>query len=244
MSKPADMIWGSINFDYSKWYPFCIKHLMACDEIPKIAVVLEVEPIPMETKKELYDMTDGIMDWYFVSHGMSHIENINNDNARNLRYLIPKLKSVAKEGDLIALIEQDVIMLKKDWIEFCKINLEKYDLISSAGSFSGKRREDGRREKPKPYCSIFKASDCDMVTNAIKTNRGSFVTLNIENTYGLSKHQIISGKSHAFGCQESVWGIHVRGGTNHNGKASTMLNYYSNENIRKLKKKLSRSWER
>lgn len=217
--------------------------MLRCQHVPRLAVVLEIDPISIEEKRDIQKSTEGVMDWVFVAHGMSKIDNINNDNARNLRYLIPKMASLARPDDYIALIEQDVLVCKLDWFSECKKILNDNILVSAAGAKNGATVLD-RRNKPKPYFSIFKSKDCDEVTEAIKTNRGSFVTINTERdkTKRLDTNIPLVVKAHAFGTKSDFWGIHARGGSNHNGRADQMLTHFAGKMPKHVIKSVLKKW--
>lgn len=249
MGEQAPIVWGSINIGcMPQWYEQCLRYMLKCDHVPRLAVVLEAEPLEVSMKKKLQDSTKGIMEWIYISHGMPTIENMNNDNARNLRHLIPAMYNIARDDDTLALIEQDVMVVKKDWYEETQLLLGTHQIVTSAGSYHSKITAITRRDKPKPYFSIFRREQAINVADAIKTNRGSFVTINMEDVlddpavYRLDKHKNITGKSHAFGTQDELWAMHARGGTNHDGRIDTTLKFFSDRHLKALIRKMKKKW--
>lgn len=242
MSKPS-VIWGCINIGtMDRWYPLCVDYMLQCDIVPRLAVVLEIDPIPIAVKRDIQQVTDGKMKWVFVAHGLKHIKNINNDNARNLRFLVPMMGEIARPDDLLALIEQDVLLMKTNWVQKAHELLQSNMLVSAAGAYNG-MSVAGRQNRAKPYFSIFKSGDYEQITEDIKTNRGSYVTLNTPDdiVYRLDKQRIVTGRSHAFG-SEDVWGIHARAGSNHNGSVDKSLDAFSKTVPAKLRRKIIRKW--
>jgi hypothetical protein len=174
---------------------------------------------------------------------MPKIVNINNDNARNLRWLVPKIAQIARDDDYIALIEQDVLMFKDNWVGSCLSHLTRNTLVSASGAYTGEIANN-RRGKPKPYFSVYKASDSEEIHRSIRTNRGSFVTLNIaaENCILLDKHRRLAIKSHAFGTDDRFWAVHARGGSNHNGEAEASIKYFSDRIPKRFHKRINKTW--
>ncbi len=220
------VIWGSINVEFTEnWYMTCLRSMSKCHRLPDIAVVLEIDPINQDIKNQLQHHP---ISWFFVTHGLVKIDNINNDNARNLRYLIPKMVQIAGPDDIIALIEQDVMIHKKDWIDESIKLLDQYKMVCAAGAYGG-TEEATRRNRPKPYFTVFRAKDAIEINDAIKTNRGSFVTINIDDSliYRLDKHKRGVFKAHTFGTNAEPWATHARGGSNYDGVAEKSIVYFN-----------------
>lgn len=244
MSKSSSVIWGCINIGTtSKWYSTCLRYLTKCSEVPRLVVVLEVDRLDREIKKNLQEETRDQIRWIFLEHGLERIDNINNDNARNLRYLIPMIGHIARPDDLVALIEQDVLILHREWISQARELLSNNILVSAAGAYNGSE-SIGRKARPKPYFSVFKSEDSELITEHIKTNRGSFVTINApdDKVIRLDKHRLISGRSHAFGTTDVAWGVHIRSGSNHTGQVDKALDTFTHMKPKALSRKVARRW--